>query len=234
MHSSGDLADQRADHVTPHVEISPELPVALRTQARLLDVRLGGLEAGRFEHRADQLGNALAHALTIHVGGARPREAVVAEAHSQQVADVWTQRDEAALVVIAVVEWHVRGRFELDRIRSIATHIAGERGGEGAHARVGGAQRIQQRVAEYGHRCALRCLKRQPAVVQHHHPDRHAHAATPAALHQGSQRILCLRDRRHVRLQSRLDVTTQVRAEVDRAALQVSHLAAWVVREDVA
>src|SRR5207245_8430871 len=105
VHSSGDLADQRADHVTPHVEISPELPVALRPQARLLDVRLGGLQAGRLEHRPDQLRNALPRALTIHVGGARPREAVVAEAHSQQVADVWTQWEEAAPVVTPGAEW---------------------------------------------------------------------------------------------------------------------------------
>ena len=115
----------------------------------------------------------------VHIDAAtHPRRpAVGAEAQRHQHAGVERQRDQVALMVLAVLERPVVQALGEQPLHRAPHHVGGQFAAVGAHPRVGRAQVAQVGIAVEIVGGAVRVRCREQRVVGEDGPRRHGHAA---------------------------------------------------------
>ena len=170
-----------------------------------------------------------AHRLAVDAGGPRRGETVLAEAEPEEIAHPRAERDEVALVRVAVLEAQVVQRLRADAGDTERRDVGGERARVGAGIRIRGTELGHVPVAEGVLGRALGVRRGERAVVEEHRP---RPDGEPAPVGGGDRLGQHVRRLAHRRLQPR-GAQRRPGREEDGAALEEPHLAHGVVREDV-
>ena len=151
-----DLGDERRDDLLPdaRVLVPFRLTAWVVARERLLD-RLAGVAPNR---------------LAVDPGRACRRKAVLAEAKAEKVSDPRAERDEVALVRVAVLEPQVVERLRGDPGDSERGDVGGEGAGVGAGVGIRRTQLGDVAVAERVLGRALGMCRCERAVVEEHRP----------------------------------------------------------------
>ena len=154
---------------------------------------------------------------------------MLAEAEAEQVAHARPERDEVALVRVAVLEAEVVQRLRADARDTERRDVGGERTRVGAGIRIRRTELGHVAVAERVLGGALGMRRGERAVVEEHRP---RSDGQPAPVGGGDDLGQHVRRLAHGRLQPR-GAQRRPGREEDGAALEEPHLAHRVVREDV-
>ncbi len=227
----GRLLDERGDRLGADVEVAVELAAGDAGQVVSVHVRAAH-EPAVAEDTLELLAGGRPHAGAVDSRRGSAREAVLAEAETEQVPGTCSELDEVALVVVAVLEPVEVQRLGEDRLDLVARDVGYEgpdvRADIGARrAEVGGVA-IAERVLGRAVGVLVRAVE-----VEEHRPSVDGEATLrrlPAGL---AQDVLA-----GARVDARLDpeslVERRVGRKIELAPVQQVHLPHRIVREDIA